>query len=93
MRHRRSTFQKSIEVLNCIQQGESKPTRIMSQCNLSWNNLQDIFNRLLNQNLINRIDSEGDKRSKEQYNLTDKGMRVVQYSYTPEVRKSLALLQ
>ncbi len=65
----------------------------MSQCGLSWNNLQDIFNRLLNQDLINRIDSEGDKRSKEQISLTDKGMRVVQYSYTPEFRKTIALVQ
>lgn len=88
---RRSSFEHSIEVLACIHKGENKPTRIMYDCNLSWNILQEILQRLLKQELIIVASEGNDKRSKSNYYLTDKGMRMVQYLNAPEFSKAIRL--
>lgn len=76
---RRSKFQLSVEVLDCIKQGETKPTRIMYNCNLSWKSLKDILENLIHQELLEETIIPGKKRSKRQYGITYKGENVLKY--------------
>jgi len=76
---RRSKFQLSVEVLECIQQGEEKPTRIMYNCNLSWKSLKEILDNLTEQGLLEESVIPGKKRSKRQYEITMKGENVLKY--------------
>lgn len=77
---RRSKFQLSVEVLNKIKNGETKPTRIMYGANLSWKSLKEIIISLVSQGLIDEIVSEGgSKRAKKRYKITEKGESVIQY--------------
>ena len=77
---RRSKFQLSVEVLDQIKNGESKPTRIMYSANLSWKSLKEIIKALTSQGLIEEtIVSRGRKRSKKRYEITNKGENVLKY--------------
>jgi predicted transcriptional regulator len=76
---RRSKFQLSVEVLECIQEGEEKPTRIMYNCNLSWKSLKEILDNLTEQGLLEETVIPGKKRSKRQYEITLKGENVLKY--------------
>jgi predicted transcriptional regulator len=76
---RRSKFQLSIEVLECIKSGEEKPTRIMYNCNLSWKSLKDILENLTTQDLLDETIIQGKKRSKRHYEITAKGENVLKY--------------
>lgn len=79
MSARRSKFQLSVEVLECIQEGEEKPTRIMYNCNLSWKSLKEILDNLTEQGLLEETVIPGKKRSKRQYEITLKGENVLKY--------------
>ncbi len=79
MSARRSKFQLSVEVLDCIKKGEEKPTRIMYNCNLSWKSLKEILDNLSDQGLLEEIIVPGKKRSKRQYSITLKGENVLKY--------------
>ena len=79
MSARRSKFQLSVEVLDCIKQGEEKPTRIMYNCNLSWKSLKDILDNLSEQGLLDETVVEGKKRSKRHYEITGKGENGLKY--------------
>jgi predicted transcriptional regulator len=76
---RRSKFQLSVEVLECIRQGEEKPTRIMYNCNLSWKSLKEILENLCQQDLLEESVIPGKKRSKRKYIITVKGENVLKY--------------
>ena len=76
---RRSKFQLSVEVLDNIKNGETKPTRIMYSCNLSWKSLKDILRNLVGQGLLDEQVFEGKKRSKKLYHITPKGENVLKY--------------
>ena len=76
---RRSKFQLSVEVLDNIKSGETKPTRIMYSCNLSWKSLKDILQNLTEQELLEEKVVEGKKRSKKLYHITPKGENVLKY--------------
>jgi predicted transcriptional regulator len=76
---RRSKFQLSVEVLDCIKGGEEKPTRIMYNCNLSWKSLKEILDNLTEQGLLEESVTPGKKRSKREYNITMKGENVLKY--------------
>ena len=76
---RRSKFQLSVEVLDNIKNGETKPTRIMYSCNLSWKSLKDILQNLSEQELLEETVVEGKKRSKKLYHITPKGENVLKY--------------
>ena len=76
---RRSKFQLSVEVLDNIKNGETKPTRIMYSCNLSWKSLKDILQNLSEQELLEEKVVEGKKRSKKLYHITPKGENVLKY--------------
>ena len=79
MSSRRSKFQLSVEVLECIRQGEEKPTRIMYSCNLSWKSLKEILDNLNEQGLLEENSVPGKKRSKRNYEITSKGENVLKY--------------
>jgi predicted transcriptional regulator len=77
---RRSKFQLSVEVLNKIKSGETKPTRIMYGANLSWKSLKEILVSLVSQGLIKEISTNTDgRRTKKRYEITDKGENVLEY--------------
>ncbi len=79
MSARRSKFQLSVEVLDSIKNGETKPTRIMYSCNLSWKSLKDILSNLVEQTLLEEEIIQGKKRSKKHYSITLKGENVLKY--------------
>lgn len=79
MSARRSKFQLSIEVLDNIRNGETKPTRIMYSCNLSWKSLKSILTKLTEQQLLDERVVDGKKRSKKLYHITAKGENVLKY--------------
>lgn len=79
MSARRSKFQLSVEVLDSIKNGETKPTRIMYSCNLSWKSLKGILKNLTAQELLEEKVVEGKKRSKKLYHITPKGENVLKY--------------
>ena len=82
---RRSKMEINLDILKTIGDGEVKPTRIMSQCNITWGQLNEGFDLLLKSGFI-RIDANEkepmkrlDKRTKNKYYLTPKGESVIRY--------------
>ena len=81
---RRSRFEIILNVLNVIQSGESKPTRIMFEANLSWKICHGVLDYLIEQGLVEAIDMEKtwhkrDKRTHTKYIITSKGQSVLRY--------------
>ena len=84
---RRSKLEMLIDILEVMQNGESKPTRVMYDANLSRKICKGILNSLENQRLIEiKIISEVrrkiDKRTKTTYSITPKGQSVLRYFKT-----------
>jgi predicted transcriptional regulator len=80
MTNRRSKLEIYIDILEEIHNGVTIPTKIMYGANLSWKPLQQILTSLVDQELIEEVTAEnGDKRTKQSYNLTDKGLNVIKY--------------
>lgn len=80
MSSRRSRFELYVDVLTEIMNGSYKPTKIMYGANLSYKPLKDILRSLLDQGLIEELDSNiKDKRTKVKYILTQKGINVIRY--------------
>jgi len=80
---RRSKLKIYLDVLYIIKSGTGKPTRIMYESNLSWEHLQRIITSMVEQSLIEEIDTtlerRRDKRSSKRYELTQKGENVYRY--------------
>jgi len=76
---RRGKVEIYIEVLEIVNRGESKPTRIMYNANLSWKVFQTVLNNLISQGLI--IESEGAEENKDikRYEITEAGNNVLKY--------------
>ncbi|MCW4011829.1 MAG: winged helix-turn-helix domain-containing protein [Candidatus Bathyarchaeota archaeon] len=74
-----------LDILRVIQEGEEKPTRIMSKSNMTWLQLQQGLEFLLENNLITeKVTNERpfrkeDKRTKNRYLLSEKGTSVLRY--------------
>ena len=69
-----------IDILNVIVDGESKPTRIMYSTNMSWKPLRKSLKSLTDQGLIKVSGSDDrDKRGKENFEITEKGRRVLKF--------------
>jgi predicted transcriptional regulator len=75
MNKRRSRLEIYFDILNTINNGEVRPTRIMYKANLSWEVLQEIFETLIKNGFI----TEGINRNHNQYNLTAKGQNALLY--------------
>jgi predicted transcriptional regulator len=75
-----------LNVLDIIQNGEVKPTRIMYRANLSYKLLKDVLENLVSQELISEVDTTSimrkrDKRTNTVYDITPKGQNVLKYFY------------
>jgi len=80
---RRSKLEIWLDVLNIINGGTSKPTRIMYAANISWDTLQQILGSMQSRELIMEVDTRHvrrrDRRTKRRYEITQKGENVVRY--------------
>ncbi len=72
---RRSRLEIYFDVLNTIDNGTHKPTRIMYETNLSWTVGCSVFDALIN---IDYIREEKIKTSKRYY-ITEKGRNALSY--------------
>ncbi|RLA82508.1 MAG: hypothetical protein DRG31_07290 [Deltaproteobacteria bacterium] len=75
MTYKRSKLELYLEVLDAIDKGTGKPTRIMYRTNLSWKPLMKILESLQDQSLI----KSEKKGSSTIYRITDKGKNVLEY--------------
>jgi predicted transcriptional regulator len=80
----RSKLETFIDVLEVIKGGISKPTRIMSRANLSWQPLTRILSSMVNQGFVREIDvsdtgRKRDKRTTKLYEITMKGDEIVKH--------------
>jgi predicted transcriptional regulator len=86
---RRSKLEIMVRVLNVIQNGEKKPTRIMYGANLSWKICSELLDSLVSQGLVDLIDTSEsrrrDKRTSTEYLITSKGQNVVRYFHTAKI--------
>jgi len=72
---KRSRLEICLEVLQIINKGYYKPTRIMYKSNLSWIPLREALNLLTSQGAV-RIKKKGKKR---EYYITDRGKEILRY--------------
>lgn len=79
MTARRSRLEIMLDVLTAVQNGEKKPTRIMYAANLSWTPTQRILSSLVQQGLLSERVNTGGGRSKRRYEITEKGVEVLDY--------------
>ncbi len=72
---RRSKLEIYFEILDAIDRGVDKPTRIMYKTNLSWIMLHQIFEVLMTGGFVTEENSKNSKR----YYITEKGKRALSY--------------
>ena len=72
---KRSRLEICVEVLQIINRGVHKPTRIMYKSNLSWIPLCEVLNFLTNQGAI-MVKTLGKKR---EYYITERGKEILGY--------------
>jgi len=78
---RRSSFQITVDVLNAIHKGETKPTRIMYAANLSWTTLQSTLDLLLRKDYVEEVKGPG---SSKLYYVTPSGLNVLKFCHQIE---------
>jgi len=76
---RRSKLDITLSVLSSVRDGLDKPTRIMYASNLSWKPIQRILASLGGQGLLREILVSGSGRSRVRYEITEKGLNVLDY--------------
>jgi len=74
---RRSSFQIAVDVLSVMNNGETKPTRIMYAANLSWKTLKSTLNLLETKRYIELTSSPSYKQ--KQFAITKEGLSVLSY--------------
>lgn len=72
---RRSLLEKYIDVLDVIDKGNDKPTRIMCEAKLSGTSHRSVFNTLTKNGFIREEKGKNSKR----YYITKKGKNAVSY--------------
>ncbi len=72
---RRSRLESYFDVLEVIDKGTNKPTRIMYETNLSWTSLCSVFDTLINSDFIR----EEKRKSSKRYHITEKGRNALSY--------------
>jgi len=76
---RRSKLDIVLSVLSAVRGGVDKPTRIMYAANLSWKPTRRILGSLVEQGLLVERVSEGSKRSRLRYGVSERGLSVLRY--------------
>jgi predicted transcriptional regulator len=66
-------------VLSSVKEGLDKPTRIMYASNLSWKPTRRILASMVGQGLLRKILVSGSGRSRVRYEITEKGLNVLDY--------------
>ena len=88
MSSKRSRIEIYLDVLQVIRKGVQKPTRIMYRTNLSWKPLMQIFDAMIEQDLI----ISEDMGRHVTYKITEKGINVLNYFHKAmeliEIKKS-----
>ena len=79
MSTRRSKLDIQLEVLKAVREGVDKPTRIMYATNMSWNPVRKILDSLVDGGFVSVITTNGGNRSKRRYEITEKGVSVINY--------------
>lgn len=79
MPSRRSMLKIMLTVLSAVRDGEEKPTKIMYAANLSWVPTQRILSRLVEQGLLIMREYPESRRSKRRYQITEKGLGILNY--------------
>jgi len=72
---RRSRLEIYFDVLEVIDKGTNKPTRIMYETNLSWNSVCSVFDALIDSDFIRTEKWKSSKR----YYITEKGKNALSY--------------
>jgi predicted transcriptional regulator len=76
---RRSKLEIMLTVLRAVNDGETKPTKIMYASNMSWNLTQRVFADLVRQGLLDVMENPASRRSTRRYVITEKGSNVLRY--------------
>ncbi len=79
MSSRRSKLDIQLEVLKAVREGVGKPTRIMYAANMSWNPVRKILDSLVDGGLLSVISNTVGNRAKRRYEITEKGISVLNY--------------
>ena len=79
MSPRRSKLDIQLEVLKAVREGVEKPTRIMYATNMSWNPVRNILDSLVDGGLLSVISNTVGNRAKKRYEITEKGVSVLNY--------------
>ena len=72
---KRSKLQIYFDVLEVVEEGINKPTRIMYGTNLSWNTLNNVFDVLMNSKFLRKEKTKTSKR----FFITTKGKKALAY--------------
>ncbi len=75
---KRSSLQLALDVLDEINGGETKPTRIMNAVRLSWRSLKEILFSLVSQGLVEEVEREYGSRSSRYYTITSRGQSFLE---------------
>jgi predicted transcriptional regulator len=78
---KRSRLEIYLDVLKVLRKGESRPTRIMYQSNLSWKPLTQILDSLVRQEIVEVTQDN----FHNVYCLTKKGFDVLEYFQNAEL--------
>jgi predicted transcriptional regulator len=78
---KRSRLEIYLDILKVLRKGESRPTRIMYQSNLSWKPLTQILDNLVRQEIVEVTQDN----FHNVYRLTKKGFNVLEYFQNAEL--------
>ncbi len=79
MTPRRSRLDVQLDVLTAVREGVDKTTRIMYATHTSWNPVRKILDSLVDGGLLSVIIKPGGIRAKRRYEITEKGISVLNY--------------
>lgn len=74
---RRSSTEITLEMLQVVMNGENRPTRIMYECNLSYQTCKSKLEELV----INGLVKEHDSNGRKVYEITPKGIEMIENLY------------
>lgn len=77
---RRSSTEITLEILSAIRNGVNRPTRIMYECNLSYQMCKSKLEELVVNGLVmeKEVNSRSRKGSHTVYRITEKGVEMIE---------------